>query len=102
MADVDVDVWEFKLPLLTRDRRVAKELLVVAKQIGLEAYNLAPKRYPLHEYAASIHEEIEIGAFGEPVAYVSADVDAIKVEFGTEDTPDFRPLGRALERKRIE
>ncbi|MFI9591049.1 hypothetical protein [Nonomuraea sp. NPDC052265] len=102
MADVEVDVWEFKLPTLTRDKRVAKELLKVAKTIGLEAYNVAPKRYPLHEYAASIREDIEINALGEPVAYVSADKDAIKVEYGTDDTPAFRPLGKAVESKRIE
>ncbi|GAA0954996.1 hypothetical protein [Nonomuraea longicatena] len=102
MADVDVDVWEFKLPLLKRDKRVAKELLKVAKVIGLEAYNIAPKRYPLHEYATSIREEIEIGAFGDPVAYVSADKDALKIEYGTNDTPAFRPLGKAVESKRTE
>ncbi|GAA2294060.1 hypothetical protein GCM10010149_47510 [Nonomuraea roseoviolacea subsp. roseoviolacea] len=101
MADVDVDIWEFKLRELPRDRRMAKELLKTAKSVGLEAYNIAPKRHPLHEYAASIREEIEIGPFGDPVAYVSADTDAIKIEYGTEDTPAFRPLGKALEAKRI-
>jgi hypothetical protein len=100
MADVDVDVWEFKLGSLVYEKRVAKELLATAKEIGLEAYNIAPKRMPLHEYAASIKEEVEITPVG-PVAYVSADVDAIKIEFGTNDTPKFRPLGKALEAKRI-
>lgn len=101
MADVEVEVWEFKLPLLRRDRLVAKELLKVAKAIGLEAYNIAPKRYPTRQYASSIREDIEIDPVGEPQAYVSADVDAIKIEYGTNDTPAFRPLGRALESKRI-
>lgn len=78
------------------DPRVAKELLTTAASIARVAYTIAPKRQPRHQYAASIREEIEVTPTG-PVAYVSADVDAIKIEFGTEDTPRFRPLGRAVE-----
>ncbi|GAA3473888.1 hypothetical protein [Nonomuraea roseola] len=100
MADVEINLDKAALEALVFDKRVAKELLVTAKQVGLTAYNIAPKRYPLHEYAASIKEEIEITDKG-PVAYVHADTDAVKIEFGTEDTPRFRPLGKALERNRI-
>ncbi|WP_113705515.1 hypothetical protein [Nonomuraea lactucae] len=118
MADVGVKLDHQAINRLVFGPGAAKECLIVAKEIGRLAYALAPKRAPLHEYAASITEHLEITASG-PVAYVSADKDALKVEFGTSPrthttlfgkqvppyehpgTPRFRPLGKALEAKRI-
>ncbi|WP_433434498.1 hypothetical protein [Nonomuraea sp. CA-141351] len=118
MADVEVDLDRVAIARLRFEPKAAKECLSVAKEIGRLAYALAPKREPLHEYAASIKEHLEITPDG-PVAYVSADKDALKVEFGTVSrthttlfgkqvppyehpgTPRFRPLGKALDAKRI-
>ncbi|MEU4579975.1 hypothetical protein [Nonomuraea sp. NPDC023979] len=118
MADVDINLDQRAIDRLRFEPEAAKECLTVAKEIGRLAYGLAPKRQPLHEYSASISEHLEITADG-PVAYVSADKDALKVEFGTKPrthtelfgkpvppyrhpgTPRFRPLGKALEAKRI-
>ncbi|MEV0823849.1 hypothetical protein [Nonomuraea rubra] len=118
MADVDVKLDRQAIDRLVFEPGAAKECLSVAKEVGRLAYRLAPKREPMHEYAASIREHLEITRDG-PVAYVSADKDALKIEFGTDDrfhtllfgkqvapykhpgTPAFRPLGKALEAKRL-
>lgn len=94
MADV-VIIYDHKLPALLRDKAVAKKLLTTARKIERAAVRIAPKRKPRQMYASSIASEIDVGAI--PVAYVSGDVDSIKIEFGTNDTPRFRPLGRAVE-----
>ncbi|GAA3136636.1 hypothetical protein GCM10010466_29310 [Planomonospora alba] len=100
MPDVEVKLDQAAIESLTKTPEVAKRVLTTARSIATLARKLAPKRQPRQMYARSIKTLLEVEASG-PVAYVSADVDAIKIEFGTEDTPRFRPLGKALEAKRI-
>lgn len=95
MAEVEVDIHHTKLDNLLRDRAVAKLLLTTARKVERTAVRIAPKRKPRQMYASSIASDIDVG--GVPVAYVSGDVDSLKIEYGTIDTPRFRPLGRAVE-----
>jgi hypothetical protein len=102
--NVDVDLDQAAIKSLLLDKRVGKELLTVAKLVGLTAYGLAHKRYPLHEYAASIKEDVELTASGWR-AYVSADKDALVIEYGARRRtkgrmPRLRILGKALEFQR--
>lgn len=99
MAD-DIRLDPIAIKGLVLQPGVAKEVLTVAKGVSRAAFAIAPKREPRHMYAASIGTRLEVRTTG-PVGYVYADVDALKIEFGTNDTPRFRPLGKALETKRI-
>ncbi|WP_440066447.1 hypothetical protein [Streptosporangium sp. OZ121] len=100
MAKVRVKLDAVAIKRLTHQPGMAKAALVAAERMRKLAVVLAPKREPRMMYSASITTHLEIKTSG-PVAHVSADVDATKIEFGTNDTPRFAPLRRALLLSRI-